>query len=97
MELAVVRREAAGTGTNTYNESETLVKYEVMDGAPVKGEGWILVILTLSRSVADVVDAAGSTHSDTNIYNESEVVIKYEVMDVSPVKGRSWAYGQLSI
>jgi vacuolar protein sorting-associated protein 26 len=37
MELAIVRREAAGTGTNIYNESETIVKYEVMDGAPVKG------------------------------------------------------------
>jgi vacuolar protein sorting-associated protein 26 len=38
MELAVVRREAAGTGDNLYNETETLIKYEVMDGAPVKGE-----------------------------------------------------------
>jgi Vacuolar protein sorting-associated protein 26 len=38
MELAIVRREAAGTGTNIYNESETIVKYEVMDGAPVKGK-----------------------------------------------------------
>lgn len=38
MELAVIRREAAGTGANTYNESENIVKYELMDGAPVKGE-----------------------------------------------------------
>eukprot|EP00611_Tribonema_gayanum_P023097 TRINITY_DN4792_c0_g1_i1.p1 TRINITY_DN4792_c0_g1~~TRINITY_DN4792_c0_g1_i1.p1 ORF type:complete len:300 (+),score=137.08 TRINITY_DN4792_c0_g1_i1:218-1117(+) len=38
MELAVVRREAAGSGATVYNESETVVKYEVMDGAPVKGE-----------------------------------------------------------
>jgi len=38
MELAVIRREAAGTGPNTYNESENVTKYELMDGAPVKGE-----------------------------------------------------------
>eukprot|EP00941_MAST-03F_sp_MAST-3F-sp1_P002637 g2637.t1 len=38
MELAIVRRESAGTGTNVYNESETLTKYEIMDGAPVRGE-----------------------------------------------------------
>ena len=38
MELAVIRREAAGLGSNTYNESENIVKYELMDGAPVKGE-----------------------------------------------------------
>jgi len=25
-------------GQNTYNESETLTKFELMDGAPVRGE-----------------------------------------------------------
>lgn len=25
------------TGQNTYNETETITKYEVMDGTPVKG------------------------------------------------------------
>lgn len=38
MELAVIRKEAAGTGPSTYNESENIIKYELMDGAPVKGE-----------------------------------------------------------
>ena len=38
MELAVIRRESAGSGQNIYNESETLIKYEIMDGAPVRGE-----------------------------------------------------------
>ena len=38
MELAVIRREAAGNGPNTYNESENVTKFELMDGAPVKGE-----------------------------------------------------------
>lgn len=38
MELAVIRRESSGSGQNTYNESENITKYELMDGAPVKGE-----------------------------------------------------------
>ncbi|KAJ8601076.1 hypothetical protein CTAYLR_009731 [Chrysophaeum taylorii] len=38
MELAIIRREAAGTGAQQYNESETVTKFEVMDGAPVRGE-----------------------------------------------------------
>ncbi|CAM9468496.1 unnamed protein product [Ectocarpus sp. 6 AP-2014] len=38
MEMAIIRRETAGTGSNQYNESETIIKYEVMDGAPAKGE-----------------------------------------------------------
>jgi len=38
MELAVIRREAAGIGANSYNESENMVKHELMDGAPIKGE-----------------------------------------------------------
>lgn len=37
MEMAIIRRETAGAGSNQYNESETIVKYEVMDGAPAKG------------------------------------------------------------
>lgn len=38
MELAIIRRENSGTGSNTYNESETVTKFEIMDGAPVRGE-----------------------------------------------------------
>ena len=38
MELAIIKREAAGAGQNVSNESETLTKFEIMDGAPVRGE-----------------------------------------------------------
>jgi hypothetical protein len=37
MELALIKRESTGSGPNLYNESETLAKYEIMDGEPVKG------------------------------------------------------------
>ncbi|KAG2182202.1 hypothetical protein INT43_007129 [Umbelopsis isabellina] len=38
MELSVIRRETTGAAPNLYNESETLIKFEIMDGAPVRGE-----------------------------------------------------------
>ncbi|RUS87499.1 hypothetical protein EGW08_004753 [Elysia chlorotica] len=44
MELQVIKRETTGTGIfalegpNTFNENETIAKYEIMDGAPVRGE-----------------------------------------------------------
>ena len=38
MEIAIVRKETVGSGQNSETQKETLGKYEVMDGAPVKGE-----------------------------------------------------------
>ncbi|XP_067928928.1 vacuolar protein sorting-associated protein 26B-like [Watersipora subatra] len=38
MEIQIIKRETTGTGPSTYNESETIAKYEIMDGAPVRGE-----------------------------------------------------------
>lgn len=38
MELSIIRRETAGNPPNQYNESEIITKFEIMDGAPVKGE-----------------------------------------------------------
>ena len=38
MELSIIRRETVGSGQNAVTENEVLSKFEVMDGAPVKGE-----------------------------------------------------------
>lgn len=38
MELVVIKRESTGNGQNMYNESENITKFEIMDGAPVRGE-----------------------------------------------------------
>jgi vacuolar protein sorting-associated protein 26 len=38
MEVSIIKRESTGTGANTYNESETVTKFEIMDGSPVRGE-----------------------------------------------------------
>ncbi|KAI8804877.1 putative PEP8-vacuolar protein sorting/targeting protein [Cladochytrium replicatum] len=38
MELSIIRRETTGAPPNQLNESETVTKFEIMDGAPVRGE-----------------------------------------------------------
>ncbi|XP_018397190.1 PREDICTED: vacuolar protein sorting-associated protein 26B-like [Cyphomyrmex costatus] len=38
MEIAIIRRETTGSGPHTFTENETIAKYEIMDGAPVRGE-----------------------------------------------------------
>ena len=38
MELSIIRRETTGSPPNQYNESETITKFEIMDGAPVRGK-----------------------------------------------------------
>lgn len=38
MELSLIRRETVGSPPNQVVDSETMVKFEIMDGAPVKGE-----------------------------------------------------------
>ena len=40
MELSIIRRETTGSSSNQYNESETITKFEIMDGAPAKGFWW---------------------------------------------------------
>ena len=38
VELSIIRRETTGSPPNQYNESETITKFEIMDGAPVRGQ-----------------------------------------------------------
>lgn len=42
MELEIRRRESTGSGPNTYVETETVAKFELVDGAPVRGEQSLL-------------------------------------------------------
>ncbi|CAG6001499.1 unnamed protein product [Menidia menidia] len=38
MEIDIIKRETTGTGPSVYHENDTIAKYEIMDGAPVRGE-----------------------------------------------------------
>lgn len=49
MDLEIRRRESTGSGSNTHVETETLAKFELMDGAPVRGTPeFIFVLLPFS-------------------------------------------------
>lgn len=37
MEIAILKKENTSSGPNIYAENETVAKYEIMDGAPVRG------------------------------------------------------------
>ena len=38
MEVAILKKETTFQDSAAYNESDNLMRFEVMDGAPVKGE-----------------------------------------------------------
>ncbi|KAI7691469.1 hypothetical protein SSS_00790 [Sarcoptes scabiei] len=38
MEITIIKKESTGVGQSTYNDNENIAKYEIMDGAPVRGE-----------------------------------------------------------
>lgn len=42
MEIAIIKRETVGNSPNVFNENETIAKYEIMDGAPVRGGSYSL-------------------------------------------------------
>jgi vacuolar protein sorting-associated protein 26 len=81
MELAVIRRETSGEGvavsggmataggksdmSNIVTETQTLLKYEIMDGAPVKGE-MIPVRLYLKGIPADLTP---TYHAENNRFS----------------------------
>lgn len=48
MEIDIIKRETTGTGPNVYHENDTVAKYEIMDGAPVRGNGEAPVACELS-------------------------------------------------
>lgn len=57
MEIDIIKRETTGTGPNVYHENDTIAKYEIMDGAPVRGNCQsytILLQLRLHRAIVVV-------------------------------------------
>lgn len=51
MEIAIIKKETVGNAPNVYNESETIAKYEIMDGAPVRGVFYLIIFLQVDHSL----------------------------------------------
>lgn len=52
MEIDIIKRETTGTGPNVYQENDTIAKYEIMDGAPVRGTAfcsWLVCVVRRSE------------------------------------------------
>lgn len=47
MEIDIIKRETTGTGPSVYHENDTIAKYEIMDGAPVRGKAEVLICIMI--------------------------------------------------
>merc|ERR1712028_321483 len=64
MELNIVKRESSGSGPDVENKSETITKFEIMDGAPVRGES---VPIRLFLNGFDVSPTFKSVHNKFSV------------------------------
>lgn len=64
MDLEIRRRESTGSGANTHVETETLAKFELMDGAPVRGES---IPIRLFLSPYDLTPTYRNTNNKFNV------------------------------
>lgn len=63
MELAIIRRESTGSGPNLYNESETITKFEIMDGAPMRHESIPIRLFLQPYSLTPTYKAINNKYS----------------------------------
>jgi vacuolar protein sorting-associated protein 26 len=58
MELSIIRKEMTGVGASAFSETDTLAKFELMDGLPVKAEvvplRWIMSGIDLTPTFKSV-------------------------------------------
>ncbi|WIA10000.1 hypothetical protein OEZ85_010212 [Tetradesmus obliquus] len=64
MEVEIRRRETTGAGSSAHNESETIAKYEIMDGAPVRGEN---IPIRLYLSPYDLTPSYRDVHNKFSV------------------------------
>ncbi|RDD44685.1 Vacuolar protein sorting-associated protein 26B [Trichoplax sp. H2] len=62
MELAIIKREQTGTGANVYHENETVAKFEIMDGAPVRGLHFLKYLtIRITGEIKDLHSSVGES------------------------------------
>ncbi|XP_061421078.1 vacuolar protein sorting-associated protein 26A isoform X1 [Lethenteron reissneri] len=103
MELQLIKKEITGGGPSTTTESETIAKYEIMDGAPVKGESipirLFLAGYDLSPTMRDVnkkfsvryfINLVLIDEEDRRYFKQQEVVLWRKAPE--KMKRRPYAY-----
>jgi len=100
MELSIIRRETTGAAPNQYNESETLVRFEIMDGSPSRGETIPIRLFLggfdLTPTFRDVNKKFSTRYylslvlidEDARRYfKQSEIILYRQAADAAPIQG----------
>lgn len=72
MELEIKRRETVGGGVSARAESETVAKYEIMDGAPARGE---VIPIRLHLSPYDLTPSYPNVHNKFGVRYSINLVL----------------------
>ncbi|CAD6190689.1 unnamed protein product [Caenorhabditis auriculariae] len=75
MEIAILKMEVVGSGPNTFKESETVAKFEIMDGAPVRGESIPIRLFLGGYDLAPTMRDVGKKFSDRRYFKQQEVTL----------------------
>jgi len=108
MNLSLIKRETTGTGLDMFTENRTLLKFEIMDGAPVRGEA-IPVRLFLSGvditptykdvynkfSVSYILNLVLIDEDDRRYFKQREVIFWRKSERVSKKKREKQAHSHL--
>ncbi|KAG7166660.1 Vacuolar protein sorting-associated protein 26B-like [Homarus americanus] len=72
MEIAIIKRETTGSGPNTFNENETIAKYEIMDGAPVRGESIPIRVFLAGYDLTPTMRDINKKFSEITLWRKGE-------------------------
>ncbi|CAD5218896.1 unnamed protein product [Bursaphelenchus okinawaensis] len=88
MELSILKKESVGSGPSLFYETDTVGKYEIMDGAPVKGESIPIRLFLSSFDLTPTMNDVGKRFSvryylnlvlvdeeDRRYYKQHEIIL----------------------
>ncbi|CAD5113279.1 DgyrCDS2457 [Dimorphilus gyrociliatus] len=76
MEIQIIKRETTGAGQNSFSENDTIAKYEIMDGAPVRGESIPIRLFLSGYELTPTMKDINKKFSEITIFRKAEKVRK---------------------
>ncbi|KAG8141525.1 hypothetical protein E2320_007137, partial [Naja naja] len=76
MEIDIIKRETTGTGPNVYHENDTIAKYEIMDGAPVRGESIPIRLFLAGYELTPTMRDINKKFSEVVLWRKGDIVRK---------------------
>uniref|UniRef100_A0A8C6SU78 VPS26, retromer complex component B n=1 Tax=Neogobius melanostomus TaxID=47308 RepID=A0A8C6SU78_9GOBI len=75
MEIDIIKRETTGTGPSVYHENDTIAKYEIMDGAPVRGESIPIRLFLAEISVRYYLNLVLIDEEERRYFKQQEITL----------------------